>query len=928
MTAFSQETLVAEVVEESTKITIYHTNDVHGYVTEDSENGVIGLARLAALKKTGEANGENVLLLDAGDATQGLPIASLTQGEDIIELMNLAGYDVMALGNHEFDYSQEVLKRNISLADFSVLSANVHTGIGDYITDPMLLDGVEGHTIIEVDGVKLGFFGITTVDTATSTNPEGTAGLVFENEVDAAKREIAALTAKEADVIIAVVHLGDSSAGTVCNSEMFAEALPEGQVDVIIDGHSHTMENEVVNGSLIVQTGSYLGTVGELTVTVDGAGDVRAEETLLDYADFADITPDAIVTQAIDTINAEQTEILNEVIGETNTTLWAGWLGNVAPTRAVETNYGNLAADAFVASGTAMMEKLGDSYPVIGVENGGGIRTAVYNGSITRGDLINTFPFANTLYMKLVTPQQLYAVMENSGSMIVSQEPETGMLTQQQISGSFLQISGFTVVYNTANDGESKVISITLDGQDTPLDRNDTSTQILMVGNNYVMSGGGEFDVLADIEKYGEAGGEVETIQNYIESCLEDGVLTNYAGTEGRIQFRGAGYIPQDYEAKILITQADGITPAANQFVSYQVDGGEWQYSTTDAEGFLKITVADGGHGVRIAENQQEAYVDNYAGLGITADGAIRVWPVLVYSEPIQKPLSISYRTHVQNDGWQDFVTDGTLSGTTSRSLRLEAIEIRLNTMGGSVEYRTHVQNDGWQDYVADGAMSGTTGRNLRLEAIQIRLTGAIAEKYDIYYRTHIQDKGWLGWAVNDGKSGSAGLSKRLEAIEIRLVEKGGEAPGSTENAYLTNKKPANPTICYRTHVQNDGWQDYVTGGVTSGTTGRNLRLEAIEIQVDGDGLSGNVEYRTHVQNDGWQDYVANGAMAGTKGRSLRLEAIQIRLTGELAQKYHVEYRTHVQNEGWQNWVRDDAMSGTTGKNLRLEAIEIRLVKR
>ena len=224
--------------------------------------------------------------------------------------------------------------------------------------------------------------------------------------------------------------------------------------------------------------------------------------------------------------------------------------------------------------------------------------------------------------------------------------------------------------------------------------------------------------------------------------------------------------------------------------------------------------------------------------------------------------------------------------------------------------------------------MSGTKSRSLRLEAIQIRLTGAIAEKYDIYYRTHIQDKGWLGWAVNDGKSGSAGLSKRLEAIEIRLVEKGAAAPGSTENAYLTNEKVANPTIRYRTHVQNDGWQDYVTGGITSGTTGRNLRLEAIEIQVDGDGLSGNVEYRTHVQNDGWQDYVANGAMAGTKGRSLRLEAIQIRLTGELAQKYHVEYRTHVQNEGWQNWVRDDAMSGTTGKNLRLEAMEIRLVKR
>ena len=345
----------------------------------------------------------------------------------------------------------------------------------------------------------------------------------------------------------------------------------------------------------------------------------------------------------------------------------------------------------------------------------------------------------------------------------------------------------------------------------------------------------------------------------------------------------------------------------------------------------VTITLPDSNWNVVV--NEQKAGVETLAEVaGNQVTIPAKASYVLVKdneTQPEQK-LQISYRTHVQNEGWQDFVANGVMSGTKGKDLRLEAIEIRLdnNTIGGSVEYRTHVQNDGWQDYVADGAMSGTTSRNLRLEAIQIRLTGAIAENYDIYYRTHIQDKGWLGWAVNDGKSGSAGLSKRLEAIEIRLVEKGGEAPGSTENAYLTNKKPANPTISYRTHVQNEGWQDYVAGGVTSGTTGKNLRLEAIEIQVNGDGLNGNVEYRTHVQNDGWQDYVANGAMAGTKGRSLRLEAIQIRLTGELAQKYSVEYRTHVQNEGWQNWVRDDAMSGTTGKNLRLEAIEIRLVKR
>lgn len=296
--------------------------------------------------------------------------------------------------------------------------------------------------------------------------------------------------------------------------------------------------------------------------------------------------------------------------------------------------------------------------------------------------------------------------------------------------------------------------------------------------------------------------------------------------------------------------------------------------------------------------------------------------------EPIEKS-KISYSTHIQNLGWQEYVSDGAMSGTKGKNLRLEGIKIHLdNSIDGSIEYRTHVQNIGWQSYVSDGVMSGTSGKGLRLEAIQIRLTGKAAEQYDIYYRTHIQDKGWLGWAANDAKSGSAGLSKRLEAIEIRLIEKGGKAPGTTENSYLTNSKSANPTIHYRTHVQNLGWQSYVVDGTMSGTKGRSLRLEAIQIKVDGDGLTGNVEYAAHVQNLGWQSYVTDGAMSGTKGKSLRLEAIKIRLTGELAQKYSIEYRTHIQNLGWQKWVSDDTMSGTKGKSLRLEAIEIRLIKK
>lgn len=299
-------------------------------------------------------------------------------------------------------------------------------------------------------------------------------------------------------------------------------------------------------------------------------------------------------------------------------------------------------------------------------------------------------------------------------------------------------------------------------------------------------------------------------------------------------------------------------------------------------------------------------------------------------SSVVKEPL-VEYSTHVQNNGWQDYVSSGTTSGTTGKGLRLEGIRIRLNqAVEGAISYRAYVQNNGWQDYVTDGALAGTTGKNLRLEAIQICLDGAIAENYDIYYRTHVQDLGWLGWAKNGAKAGTAGLSKRMEAIQIRLVKKDDESsiPDDLENTYITNQKTPKPSVTYTTHVQNLGWQSEVTDGVLSGTKGKSLRLEGIKICVNGDGLKGGIEYSTHIQNLGWQDYVSDGVLSGTTGKSLRLEAIKICLTGEISQQYSVEYRTHVQNLGWQPWVKDNVMSGTTGKNLRLEGIEIRLIKK
>jgi subtilisin family serine protease len=147
----------------------------------------------------------------------------------------------------------------------------------------------------------------------------------------------------------------------------------------------------------------------------------------------------------------------------------------------------------------------------------------------------------------------------------------------------------------------------------------------------------------------------------------------------------------------------------------------------------------------------------------------------------------ITYRTHVQNVGWQGWRSDGQSSGTSGQSLRLEGIEIKTDklTYNLGIEYQTHVQNIGWQGFRSDGQTSGTYGQSLRLEAIQIRLTGPDAPNYDVYYRVHSQNYGWLDWAKNGANSGTQGKGLRLEAIEIKIVPKEDAPPGSTNRPFI-----------------------------------------------------------------------------------------------------------------------------------------------
>ncbi len=313
----------------------------------------------------------------------------------------------------------------------------------------------------------------------------------------------------------------------------------------------------------------------------------------------------------------------------------------------------------------------------------------------------------------------------------------------------------------------------------------------------------------------------------------------------------------------------------------------------------------------------------------------------------IKRPIKISYATHVQKIGWQDYVSNGDIAGTTDKGYRLEAIKIKIENQDydGNIEYRTHIQTFGWESaFKKNNQESGTTGLAKRLEAIEIKLTGEMATHYDVYYQVYAQKLGWLGWARNGESSGTAGYAYRFEAIKIKLVNKGevvedyGKADAFKDyNDELPPKtpgpKPQTTTskddqyISYTTHVQKIGWQPYVLGGQMAGTEGKAYRLEGIKIKLQNAPYTGNIEYRTHIQSFGWESsFKKNNQMSGTEGLAKRLEAIEIRLTGVMAMNYDIYYCVHAQKLGWLGWAKNGERAGTAGFAYRLEGIIIKLV--
>lgn len=340
-------------------------------------------------------------------------------------------------------------------------------------------------------------------------------------------------------------------------------------------------------------------------------------------------------------------------------------------------------------------------------------------------------------------------------------------------------------------------------------------------------------------------------------------------------------------------------------------------------------------------KDEQEQQTNEASGVEstpeVSLDGSNNAENNEMQSDEKSSDISVKYKAHVSNLGWQESVSNGETSGTVGKNLPMEAITIELegtdaeSLEDAGIEYEVHVSDLGWQKVVRNGSIGGTTGKAKAMEAIRISLTGQIAQSYDVYYRVHSAEYGWFDWAKNGETAGSVGFSYAMQAIEIKLYPKNSpEAPVTVGKTYLAEDNMGD--VIYQVHVQDKGWEAKKIDGQEAGNSAENKNLEAIKINISefarqyGE-LTGSIEYETHVRDIGWQDPVQDGQIAGTTGKNKPIEAIRIRLTGQLNDVYEVYYRVYVENKGWMGWATDGNDAGSIGFAYSAKAIEIRLCK-
>lgn len=422
-------------------VVVLHTNDFHGNLlatTDANKNSVAGAARMATIVNSVRSafGKDHVLLVDAGDAIQGATVANLFQGKSVTDVYNAMGYNVVTLGNHEWDYGQQVLRDRIAEAKFDYVNANV-TGVNL---------GWKSSVIKNVSGINIGLFGLVTTDLPIIVAPSSLTNVSVEDPIATAKTQVADLKAQGAQYVIALSHCGYENGGAPLDPAIAAEASG---INLIIGGHSHTVLKTaaIVGKTMIVQTGTAGAFVGKevLDFTMYKGKVVGQSASYELVPTVTAVAEDPAIKAIVDGYNNQLKDKMSVVIGKTLVAL----NGERADVRTKETNLGNYIADWMrISTGSD-----------IAFENGGSIRVSVPAGDVTVGNVVAVLPFDNLLVVLEVKGAVLKDALENSVSAYPAQ------------LGGFLQISGFSFTFDPSKPKGSRVVSISREGKSLDMEK-------------------------------------------------------------------------------------------------------------------------------------------------------------------------------------------------------------------------------------------------------------------------------------------------------------------------------------------------------------------------------------------------------------------------------------------------------------------------
>lgn len=522
------------------KLVILHTNDIHGRAVADDAS--FGYARIAQLKKNLQAQGAEVLLMDAGDFSQGTPLVNLGYGKNAVEFMNAAGYDIATLGNHEFDWGSDNMEQNMANAKFAVVCANLTRAADGTTVFP-------ANKIYETAIGKVGVFGLDTPETMTKTHPDKVKGIAFaqgEELFAVAAAQVAELEAAGCDLIVCLGHLGQDDESTGNRSIDLLEKVTG--IDLFIDAHSHTtIDGGEMNGeTLRTSTGNYAEAIGYVVaekVTEEEATSIALTAGLWTIAENDEaalvlgngIAIDEEVAAIVNTINDAVEAELSAAFAKTEVLLD----GNRAPgVRTQETNLGDFAADSIL---WAAKQALGEDKVDAALTNGGGIRASIEIGDVTMKDMKTVFPFGNEVATLTITGAELLEALE------------AATFSTPDAIGAFPQVAGIEFTIDTTvayENGEmypnstyyapakpgSRVTIATVGGEAWAAD-----AEYVIATNDFTAAGGDTYGVFAyPFTQTGYKTGVAleDALINYTQTVLGGVIGEQYAAPAGRITIK------------------------------------------------------------------------------------------------------------------------------------------------------------------------------------------------------------------------------------------------------------------------------------------------------------------------------------------------------------------------------------------------------